>query len=151
MSYSKSTFFISAKHKIFFYILNFLLCFIIAFALIEFVKQGDIISVIVYILPLIILVTLNFLHILKSKIKLTDNFIEKYFISIKRIYFNDIEKIIVRNSSITLKDKNKVINVTGDFENRNEIIDFIIAKIKGSPKLEIKGFQSAINKYFEVT
>ena len=148
MKNKEMTFTISPKFKVFFSILHFLLSLVILFALFEFINQGDIISIIVYVVPLIILVLLNIIHTLRSKIILTDNYIEKTFIRSKIIYFNNLKRINVYNSSLILKDDDTVIHVTGSFDNREMIVTYIISKIEKLPNLKIKGFQSAINKYF---
>ena len=96
-----------------------------------------------------LLIPIEVINTARTKLYLSNNYIEVSTFSKKRLFFNDIKKILVQKSGMILYGADCKINITGEFERKEEIFMFIASKIKDLPDLEIKGFKSEVNKYFQ--
>lgn len=136
-------------HKLFTYFLSTIIFAVLILGLLESFKNGYDYFAVFFIIPAMFLIPIVIVYEAKARIKLSNDFIELNSFSEKKILFNDIRKIIVHKNSMILYGANCKVNISGEFEKKEEIFMFIADNIKDLPNIEIRGLKSEVNKYFQ--
>jgi len=102
----------------------------------------------IFVIPTLLYIPFYILAEQKVKIILTQEFIQIKALFEKKIFFPTVKKVrFYRNGMILYGPKSK-IEISGQFEKKEEIFEYVVNKINNIPNLEIKGFEDEIKKHF---